>query len=178
MDKCYMCGGSLELIKDKPYQYTESGLDVVLLGVTQYRCSSCGEDYAEIPSPERLNKAIGRHVCKYKKALLLPNEIKFLRKELNLKAKDLATSLGVDVSTVSRWENGKKNIGESADRLLRALYLGCVEEQCKAQDRCTSILDVLKTFPTKRKRIKEDKARKISLNPQDWLKQNQNLCTV
>jgi putative zinc finger/helix-turn-helix YgiT family protein len=175
MDKCYICGESLEVIKDKPYQYTESGLDVVLLGITQYHCTSCGEESAAIPSPEKLNKTIGRDICKNKKALLLPDEIKFLRKELNLKAKDLARSLGVEDSTVSRWENGKKQIGEGSDRLLRALYLGCVEEQCEEHDRCTNILDVFKNFPPKRKDIKEH--HKILLNPQDWLMPD-HACTV
>ena len=167
MDKCYVCGKSLEIIKDKPYEYTECGIDVMLLGVTQYRCESCGEEYAAIPSPAKLHKAIGLDICKTKKALLLPEEIKFLRKELNLKAKDLARSLGVDDSTVSRWENGKKQIGEGSDRLIRALYLGCIEEPCEEKDRCTNILDVFKSFPRQRKDIKEH--HKISLNPQDWL---------
>lgn len=167
MEKCYVCGQSLQIVKDKPYEYTECGLDVVLLGVTQYVCNSCGEEYAAIPQPEKLHKAIGLDICKNKKALLLPDEIKFLRKELNLKAKDLAKSLGVDDSTVSRWENGKKQIGEGSDRLLRAIYLGCIEDSCEDKERCTSILDVFKNFPDQRKEIKEH--HKIFLNPQDWL---------
>lgn len=32
MEKCYVCGNSLEVIKDKPYEYTECGLPVLLLG--------------------------------------------------------------------------------------------------------------------------------------------------
>jgi putative zinc finger/helix-turn-helix YgiT family protein len=167
MDKCYVCGHTLETVKDKPYEYTECGLDVILLGITQYVCNSCGEEYAALPHPEKLHKAIGLYVCKKKKALLLPEEIKFLRKELNLKAKDLASSLGVDDSTVSRWENGKKQIGEGSDRLLRALYLGCVADPCEEKDRCSNILDVFKSFPSQRKEVKEHQ--QILLNPQDWL---------
>ena len=167
MDKCHVCGESLKVIKDKPYEYTECGLDVVLLGVTQYHCDSCGEEYAAIPNPRVLHKIIGTDICKNKKALLLPEEIRFLRKELNLKAKDLADSIGVDDSTVSRWENGKQQIGEGSDRLLRALYLGCIEEPCTEKERCSNILDVFKSFPIQRKKIKERK--KISLNSQDWL---------
>ncbi len=167
MDKCYICGEPLEIIKDKPYKYTECGLDVLLLGVTQYRCKSCKEEYAAIPDPQKLHKVIGIDICKNKKALLHPEEIKFLRKELNLKAKDLAILLGVENSTVSRWENGKKQIGESSDRLLRALFLGCVEDSCEQKDRCSNILEVFKNFPIQRKEIKEKY--KISLNPQDWL---------
>ena len=82
---------------------------------------------------------------------------------MNLKSKELASSLGVDESTVSRWENGRKRIGEWSDRLLRTLYLSCTEEE---QDR-RNILEVLKSFPHHRKEIRERQA--ISLNPQDWL---------
>ncbi|RWX50537.1 putative zinc finger/helix-turn-helix protein, YgiT family [Candidatus Electrothrix marina] len=163
MDKCYMCGNSLEVIRDKPYEYTESGLNVLLLGITQYRCGSCEEEYAAIPAPEKLHKIIGLEICRNRKALLLPEEIKFLRKEMNLKSKELASSLGVDESTVSRWENGRKRVGEGSDRLLRTLYLSCTEEE---QDR-RNILEVLKSFPHHRKEIGERQA--ISLNPQDWL---------
>lgn len=163
MEKCYVCGNALEVIKDKPYEYTECGLPVLLLGITQYRCGSCGEEYAAIPAPEKLHKLIGLEICRSRKALLLPEEIKFLRKELGLKAKDLAASLGVEDATVSRWENGKQQIGEGSDRLLRALYLSCAEE---SQDR-RGILEVLKSFPQQRKNIREQ--RTLSLNPQDWL---------
>jgi DNA-directed RNA polymerase subunit RPC12/RpoP len=86
MEKCYVCGNALEVIKDKPYEYTECGLPVLLLGITQYRCGSCGEEYAAIPAPEKLHKLIGLEICRSRKALLLPEEIKFLRKELRYEA--------------------------------------------------------------------------------------------
>jgi putative zinc finger/helix-turn-helix YgiT family protein len=163
MEQCYACGNALEVIRDKPYEYTECGLNVLLLGITQYRCASCGEEYAALPAPDKLHRVIGVELCRHRKALLLPEEIRFLRKELGLKAKDLAASLGVNDATVSRWENGKQQIGEGSDRLLRTLYLSCTEEE---QDR-RSVLALLQGFPQQRKAIRE--RRSISLNPQDWL---------
>lgn len=163
MEQCYACGNTLEVIKDKPYEYTECGLNVLLLGITQYSCASCGEEYVALPVPDKLHRVIGLELCRHRKALLLPEEIRFLRKELGLKAKDLAASLGVNDATVSRWENGKQQIGEGSDRLLRALYLSCAEE---TQDR-RSVLALLQGFPQQRKAIRE--RRSISLNPQDWL---------
>jgi putative zinc finger/helix-turn-helix YgiT family protein len=160
METCYVCSNALEVIKDKPYEYTECGLSVLLLGITQYRCESCGEEYAAIPAPEKLHKIIGLEICQNRKALLLPEEIRFLRKELGLKAKNLATALGVEDATVSRWENGKQQIGEGSDRLLRVLYLNCVEEG-------RNILEMLKEFPSQRKNIQ--KSGPLTLNPQDWL---------
>lgn len=123
MDKCQFCGHPLETIKDQPYEYSECGLNVTLPGITQYRCHQCGEEFSAIPSPQKLHKVIGIEICRNKEALLKPDEIVFLRKELRLKAKELARILGVSESDVSRWENGKAEIGEGNDRLLRSIFL-------------------------------------------------------
>ena len=49
-------------------------------------------------------------------------EIRFLRKEMRLKANELAALLGVHKVTVSRWENNEEAIGSSSDRLLHYIY--------------------------------------------------------
>lgn len=167
MEKCYACGKALDVIKDQPYEYTECGLNVTLLGVTQYRCQSCGEEFAAIPGPQKLHRVIGIEICRNKKALLKPKEIIFIRKELHLKAKDLARILGVSDSVVSRWENGKATIGEGNDRLLRSIFLSYALP-CSAEHECTpSMLDVLRELPLKRKEIEQPTT--IRLNPQEWL---------
>ena len=49
MKKCWVCEKDLEVIKDKPYHYKESGSDNVYLhGIIQYKCSGCGEEAPEI----------------------------------------------------------------------------------------------------------------------------------
>ena len=123
METCHSCGKSLRVVKDKPYHYDESGLDVVLCGVTQYVCDSCGESYASIPNMQKLHRFIGTLICEKRKALLRPEEIKFLRKDLHLKAKELAQTLGVTPQSVSRWENGKKEIGRAScrERVFRSV---------------------------------------------------------
>ncbi|PXF52160.1 MAG: hypothetical protein C4B57_11380, partial [Deltaproteobacteria bacterium] len=43
---CFQCGGELQVNKNKPYHYTESGLDnVVLFGINQYKCKACSETF-------------------------------------------------------------------------------------------------------------------------------------
>ena len=59
MGKCHVCGNPMETINDQPYEYSECGLNVTLLGITQYRCHQCGEEFAAIPSPQKLHKVIG-----------------------------------------------------------------------------------------------------------------------
>lgn len=164
----------MRVIKDQPYTYDECGLNVILLGITQYHCESCGEHYAAIPSPNKLHRLIGAHICRENKSLLLPAEVTFLRKELRLKAKDLAKTLGVSAESVSRWENGKSKIGEGHDRLLRSIYLMATNEGPDGHNCFANILEVFKELPHKRKEIK--KPHSINLNPQEWLKTGPLTC--
>ncbi len=173
MDKCYSCGGSVRVIKDQPYEYKECGLPIVLRGILQYTCEDCGETYASIPAMEKLHRVIGEIICRERKALLQPDEIKFLRKNMQLKSKELAQWLGVTPSTVSRWENGKKDIGESQDRLLRSIYLLSVSEK-DHKAICDGTTNIFKELPQKRKKIKSP--REISFNPQEWLLPDRDCC--
>lgn len=166
MDTCYSCGRPLRTVKDKPYHYDECGLRVVLLGVPQHVCDQCGESYVSIPNMQKLHRVIGRIVCSRRKALLLPEEIKFLRKDLQLRAKELAMALGVSNQTVSRWENGKKAIGDTQDRLLRSLYMFMVAEK-EPEYRGDAMLNLFKGLPHSRKEIVQSS--EIELNPQEWM---------
>lgn len=173
METCYTCGKNLKVVKDKPYHYAECGLDVTLLGITQYICDACGETYASIPNIQKLHRVIGNLICEKRKALLKPEEIKFLRKDLQLKSKELAQTLGVTPQTVSRWENGKKEIGEAHDRLFRSIYMMCASEKV-IDHGCGGVIDIFKGFPLDRKKITQP--REISLNPQEWLRGVGDLC--
>lgn len=167
MEKCAICGGEMTVTKDKPYDYPIGGLQVTILGIPQYTCNECGEEFATIPNPEALHKMIGLDICKNKKGLLQPEEIVFLRKELSLNATGLASVLGVSPSTLSRWENGKQTIGEGYDRMLRMSYLTCFDEPCPKDTRCNKILSIFSDLPQKRRSIKEKTT--ILINPQEWL---------
>ncbi len=162
MNECYVCGNDLEMIKDEPHEYEEEGLNIVIHGLVQYRCGQCGEKFTPIPTPLKLHKYIGQVICQENKGLLLANEIRFLRKTMGLKAKELADIMGADASTVSRWENGVKMIGESNDRLLRTIFLLFSKQQQDAND-----LDMLMELPRSRKEVKQPKV--MSINPPDWL---------
>ncbi len=175
METCYSCGKKIKVIKNKPYKFDECGLNVVLYGITQYVCPACKETYAAIPNVDKLHRIIGMHICKKRKALLTPDEIKFLRKDLQLQSKELAVIMGVTASTVSRWENGKKFIGEVHDRLLRSIYLMKVMEE--SQNVCEdAMINLFKALPAKRKQIKQQE--EIALNPQEWMSKNITHCAA
>ncbi len=148
MNICSFCGGDIKVIKDKPYHYDECGLDVTLCGVTQYECTECEETYVSLPNIQQLHRIIGAHICEKGKALLQPEEIRFLRKDLHMRAKQMARVLGTTPQALSRWENGRKPIGETHDRLFRAVYMMYASEptafmQWATQHNVTNISDGL-----------------------------------
>jgi DNA-binding transcriptional regulator YiaG len=52
---------------------------------------------------------------------LKAEEVQQIRKELKLTQQELAHELGVAVSTINRWENGKSQPGRMACKLLLAV---------------------------------------------------------
>lgn len=111
------------------YRYTECGLDCVTLeNIIVYRCSACGAIVPEIPAIGELHRALVSAIVT-KPSLLSAQEIKFLRKMAGLSGKDLAATLGVSSSTVSRWENGGRNISKNSDAALRMIcFAGMLQD--------------------------------------------------
>ncbi|MCB2186441.1 MAG: helix-turn-helix domain-containing protein [Deltaproteobacteria bacterium] len=105
------------------HHYIESGLpNVWLKGVETHSCV-CGEEMVGIPRLAQLNSRIGRDLLT-KPFLLNGPEIRFLRKNMGVLAKELAELMAVAPETISRWENDKQAIEASNDRLLRLIYAG------------------------------------------------------
>ncbi|MBI4918218.1 MAG: type II toxin-antitoxin system MqsA family antitoxin [Acidobacteria bacterium] len=120
--KCTECRGTMKT-KRENYRYAASGLPVTLAGVKVSRCSKCGAHEVAIPRIEELHRVIALAVISKSGRLAAP-EIRFLRKFLDWSGAELARHVGVDVATVSRWENGQQPMGPIADRLLR-MIVGC-----------------------------------------------------
>jgi putative zinc finger/helix-turn-helix YgiT family protein len=170
---CYECGGNLKVVKDQAYKYTECGLEnVFLYGVNQYVCEKCHETSVTIPMIEQLHLVIGRGIC-CQKELLNGAEIRFLRKELHMKAKALAGVMGVAAETLSRWENGGKAISEASDRFLRSLYMLYASEQNNA----VLHRDTLKFFSElSSKRQVLPLSTRIELTTADWMGPQPEFC--
>jgi putative zinc finger/helix-turn-helix YgiT family protein len=166
MNECFVCGANVEVIKDKPYEYKDGGIEATIFGLTQYHCHTCNETFTPIPAPKKLHQALGQIICESNKSLLTGDEIKFLRKTMELKANKLAKIMGTDASTVSRWENSKKEIGDSNDRLIRTVFM--LQYPCIAKQADT--VEKLKEMPAKRKKIKRKHI--LSLNPAEWIMNN------
>lgn len=134
MEKKIVCpecesGEITQRVTDYPYIGTELPR-VVLLGVTVESCDNCEEGGGVlIPGIESLHRALAHGIATSTRKLE-PGDIRFLRKSLGWSGKDFAGHVGVDPSTVSRWENGAKPIGSAAERFLRlaAVQLAPVDE--------------------------------------------------
>lgn len=128
---CYNCNVKMRKM-ETDYQYKESGLkNVILKGIPVYECAKCKEIYPLLSNVKELHKIIAQKILN-KKSLLSGEELRFLRKEMMLKAQDLARILGVTKVTVSRWENERELISPACDRLVRLIYSNRIwEEKCE-----------------------------------------------
>ena len=163
MEKCWNCGGTLEVIRDQPYRYSESGLDNVYIhGLLQYRCPECGETAVEIPMIKALNRLIAKDII-CKREFLTGDEVRFLRKELPMKSKEMADALGIEPETYSRWENGKQAVASYHDRQLRLIYiLNASEEEGKIlHHNIRKMISNMAVLPALSK--------KLDITPAEWM---------
>jgi YgiT-type zinc finger domain-containing protein len=127
--KCDVCQGNIVTKRQQTYHYTECGLDNVYLKNVDVRvCLSCKARTVRIPRILVLYATIGRAVA-MQPCPLRGQDVRFLRKQLGYSAKEWATFLRTDASTLSRWENGQQDIGSQSDTLLRLLYFRIRDEQ-------------------------------------------------
>jgi DNA-binding transcriptional regulator YiaG len=104
------------------YHYEDSGLDNIYLenGFTIHE-TPYGQGVS-IEDTAGLHKAIGLWVVSLPKPLN-GAELRFLRIEMDMTQRHLATVLGTTEQTLRLWEkNRKKALPGPADRFLRALY--------------------------------------------------------
>ena len=129
--KCELCSSSMVTRKatsEQPHRYELSGLDnVYLVGIEVRECQKCGAEVPIIPKIAGLHKAIAKHLM-FKNKLLTGKEIKFLRKNVGIQAKEFAALIGVDPSHLSRLENGKTaTLSSATDKLARAVVAAAAD---------------------------------------------------
>jgi putative transcriptional regulator len=126
--KCDNCQGNIVTKTQHSYHYLECGLDnVYLKNVNVRTCESCGEKTLRVARILELHETIARGVALQPCPLRGP-DVRFLRKQLGYSAKEWATFLRIDISTLSRWENGQQEIGPQSDSLIRFLYFRLLDE--------------------------------------------------
>jgi DNA-binding transcriptional regulator YiaG len=109
-------------LKEVPFHYKRCGLEnIYLLNGFEAEIED-GERYVSVLDVEGLHQAIGVHLVNNRK-ILSPNEVRFLRKTINLTQAELGRMIGQSGQQVARWEKGENKIPGPADRLLRLMFL-------------------------------------------------------
>lgn len=116
--KCTRCGSEAVKLERVSRPFSEHLPQVTVDGLEQGTCPDCGEIMTSYPRWSQLSELVVAELLG-KSSRLTAGEIRFLRLKIGLKAQDLAETLGVTPSQVSRWENGAVTISTLADRLLR-----------------------------------------------------------
>lgn len=121
-------------LMEVPFHYKRCGLDnIYLLNGFEIDFED-GERFVSVLDVEGLHRAIGVHLVNNRK-ILSPNEIRFLRKAINLTQTELGRMIGQSGQQVARWEKGENKLPGPADRLMRLMFLFSVlsEEDVKKQ---------------------------------------------
>jgi DNA-binding transcriptional regulator YiaG len=106
-----------------PVQYRACGLDNVYLRSGYTIKERHGERYMAVKDADELHAAIALHLASRKK-VLRGQEVRFLRKFLEMTQAELASELGVTDQTVARYEKGESSFDGPVDMLLRLLVIG------------------------------------------------------
>jgi len=120
---CSNCDSPTAKIKEGVYQFRESGLtNVSLMGVDRIVCDQCGNIDPIIPNVNELMTVLAWHIAT-RRYRLCGEEVRFLRKYLKMSAAEFSKLIGVDKTTLSKWENNSDKVGGSSDRLIRSVVL-------------------------------------------------------
>ncbi len=123
------------------YHYKDSGLDYVYLtgGVTRMEGPDGEPGYA-IADVDGLNKMLAKHVVTSQRPIC-GQEVRFLRSVLELSQTSLAKIMGVDRSTIARWESQPHEpIRDVNDTAIRLIYAGHQDVTSVMKD----VMDVLR----------------------------------
>ena len=103
------------------YRYLGCGLDNVWLrNGYELRKTASGNEVVAIQDVVGLHRAIADNLCEIGRPLS-GKEFKFLRKELDMSQRQVASMTGVEEQTVSLWEREAHAVNPAAERLLRSL---------------------------------------------------------
>jgi putative zinc finger/helix-turn-helix YgiT family protein len=116
--ECSNCGKDAQVVRGD-YHFKESGLrNLVLTGIELIRCGHCGNVDPILSNVDDLMYSIAQSVIR-KPSRLVGEELRFLRKHLELTQDQFAEMLRIDKTTLSKWENEDDPIGWQSELLIR-----------------------------------------------------------
>ena len=118
MKQCPICNGKVEeQTKEVEYSYKGHKTNITEKGLY---CTECGEVFL---SPKELKESL-LQLTNFKRSvdnLLTTNDIKRIRKKLNLTQKDASAIFGGGIRAFYKYETGENTQSKSLDILLRLI---------------------------------------------------------
>lgn len=131
MKRCIKCKGRLVRgTKEESHRLAERRF---VTEVPSMSCTGCGEVYVDSASLERVELAVAAHVAKQGPAT--GETFRFMRKALSLRGSELGALLDVTAETISRWENGQRNVHRTAWVALGSMVLEKMQGSTSTMDR-------------------------------------------
>jgi YgiT-type zinc finger domain-containing protein len=120
--QCDNCGSEARIVRGD-YEFKETGLrDFVLLDIELVKCGKCGDVDPILFQVDELMHIAAVAILQ-KPYRLQGEELRFLRKHIDLNQEEFARLLHVDKTTLSKWENNGDPIGLQSDLLARAVVI-------------------------------------------------------
>jgi len=117
--------------------------------VKGWLCRACGERLYDGSDPEQLERLAAAWLAEH--GVRTPEELKFMRKAVGIRAADLAALLDVTPETISHWETGKHAPDVARRATIAALVLDALQGETTTRDRLHA-------------QEKPDEQRKVRLN--------------
>lgn len=108
-------------MRNKPYRYTECGLDNIYLANGYKIVKTARGEAISVKDLDGLHRAIGLFLVTSKRDLS-GDELRFLRHEMLISQDALAKLLGVSEQAIRRWEREKVKMPKPSESLIRLLY--------------------------------------------------------
>lgn len=120
--ECTNCGSESRIVRGD-YEFKETGLrDFVLRDIELLKCAKCGNVDPILARVEELMHVAAVAILR-KPYRLQGEELRFLRKHIDLSQVEFARLLRVNKTTLSKWENNEDPIGVQSDLLARAVVI-------------------------------------------------------
>lgn len=144
---CYKCGTPLRAVR-VTYEF-DVGDTEFAADIPGFLCPNCGEELSDGAAMVKRELEAAVLLTSYKP---FPQAIGFCRGAIGLRAKEFAELVGVAPETVSRWENGVREIDAAAWGLLCNMVLDASAGNTTTLDRLRANAEV-RDRPVPRKRL-------------------------
>ena len=152
MDVCSKCGGRIEEARAlEQYEPKNLGISGVVLinAAEEERCRQCDEaESILIPNLQGLLASIALSRIKHP-LKLRGDEIRFLRKAMELTGSELAKKIGVLKYTISRNENDIEPMSPEREKILRLFVRGKLQRFSPIRVKVSEVLS-MRIFPWRR----------------------------